>query len=106
MNKKEQSIHDHELAISYAGDGSYVLMMRKGKTQKKEDGIYQKYIVLMTSSSPSSLVQEAQLAYENKKLYIPEMIEVIMDIEIKHYMMEISDILNKFEKDYNDTDQN
>ena len=84
MNKKEQSIHDHELAISYAGDGNYVLMMRKGKTQKKEDGIYQKYVVLMSSSSPSSLVQEAQLAYEKKKLYIPEMIELIMHIEIKH----------------------
>jgi hypothetical protein len=105
MNK-QQNIHDHELAISYAGDGSYVLMMKKGRTEKKEDGIYQKYIALMTSSSPSSLVQEVQTNHESKKLYIPELIEMIMDIEIKHYMMEISDILNKFEKEYEDTDNN
>lgn len=97
--KKQQNIHDHELAISYAMNGNYVLMMRKGKSHKKENGIYQKYIVLMTSSSPSSLVQEVQINHENKKLYIPEIIEMIMDIEIKHYMAEISDILNKFEKD-------
>lgn len=104
--KKNQNIHEHDLAISYAGEGNYVLMMRKGSTEKKENGVYQKYIVLMSSTSPSSLIQEVQLNYETKKLYIPELIELIMDIEIKHYMAEISDIINKFEKEYGDTDNN
>lgn len=100
MNKKEQNIHNHDLAITYAGNGNYVLIMRKGKTQKKEDGIYQKYAVLMASTSPFILVQEVQMKHDTKKLYIPEIIEMVMDIEIKHYMAEISDILNKFDKEY------
>lgn len=104
MKKKEQNINDHDLAISYAGEGNYVLMMRKGRTEKKQDGIYQKYVVLMSSLSPFTLVQEAQMNHEKLKLHIPEVIEVVMDIEIRHYMMEISDIMNKFEKDFNDNE--
>lgn len=102
--KKNQNIQDHDLAISYAGNGNYVLLMKKGNTQKKEDGVYQKYVVMMTSTSPSSLIQEVQISHENKNLYVPEIIEFIMDIEIKHYLLEISDIINKFEKENKDTD--
>lgn len=103
--KHIQNIHDHELAISYSGDGNYVLMMKTGDASKKEDGIYQKYIVLMTSNSPSSLIQEAQLNYEKKNLYIPDIIEKIMEIEIKHYLFEISNIINDFQKENENTDQ-
>jgi len=103
--KQNQNIHDHELAISYPGDGNYVLMMKTGDAKKKEDGIYQKYVVLMTSTSPSSLIQEAHINYEKKNLFIPDIIETIMDIEIKHYLFEISNIINDFQEENPETDE-
>jgi hypothetical protein len=92
---------DSDLAIAYAGKGCYVLLQRQGNPRQKENGVYQRYIILKTAESPSALLQEAYFTKKEKTtIHVPEIIEEIMNIEIMHYINEIEQIANAFEKEY------
>jgi hypothetical protein len=101
MRELNSSHIDADMAIAYAGKGCYVLLQRQGNPRQKETGLYQRYIVLKTAESPSALLQEAYFTKKEKgTIHIPEIIEEIMNIEIMHYINEIEEIANAFEKEF------